>query len=50
MKCALLQPQLNENLNAKQAALLNNVYNHLTFKAYLSNEEDTTILDKNIKK
>ena len=25
-----LQRQLNENLNAKQAALSNNIYNHLT--------------------
>ena len=46
----LLQPQLNEYLFAKQAALPNKVYNHLSFKENLSNEEDATTLDKNFKK
>ena len=32
-----MQPQLNENLN-KQAALLNKVYNHLSFKENLLND------------
>ena len=36
-----MQLQLNEILNAKQAALLNKVYNHINLKQNLSNEEDT---------
>ena len=43
----LLQPQLNENLYTKQAALPNKVYNHLSFKENLSNEEDATTMYKN---
>ena len=44
-----LQRQLNENLNAKQVALSNKNYNHLSLKENLSNEEDTTTLDKFLK-
>ena len=36
----LLQRQSNENLNAKQAALSNEVNNHFSFKKNLSNEEN----------
>ena len=39
MKCEPFATQLNENLNAKQAALSNKVYNHLSFKENLSNED-----------
>ena len=49
MKCVSFAMQLNENLNAEQAALTNKVYNHLSFKENLSNEEDTTTLDKILK-
>ena len=41
-----MKSQLNENFNAKQAALLNKVYNYLSFKENLSNEENATTLDK----
>ena len=34
---------MNENLKAKKAALSKKVYNHLSFKENLSNEEDTTM-------
>ena len=50
MKYAVLQPHLKENLNAKQAALPNKVYNHLSFKENLSNKEEATTFDKNFKK
>ena len=46
----VLKSQLNENLNAKQAAMLNKVYNYLSFKENLSNEENATTLDKNLNK